>query len=207
MAPEDDALRRVGTIWALRLDQPTPVIQPLVEARFGRLGPESARVLAEAAGDSAGGVSVSGVEEDFCRRFEAGRRCYAGWVGERLAVYGWVSFGEEYVGELSLYLNLTPCEAYIWDCVTVPAFRQKYLYSALLGYILEQLRSEPLCRAWIGADLDNQPSQRGIDRAGFQRIADLAIRPGVSDPPFEILPYPGVPASLAAEASRVFLGI
>ena len=86
-------------------------------------------------------------------RFETGRHCYTAWVAGVLAAYGWVSFEEEFIGELGLRLKLLPGEAYIWDCVTLPAYRQNHLYSALLGYMLDELRAGPLCRVWIGADL------------------------------------------------------
>ncbi|HVN54265.1 MAG TPA: hypothetical protein VMT46_08040 [Anaerolineaceae bacterium] len=71
-----------------------------------------------------------------------------------------------------------PCnpERYIWDCATLPEYRQKYLYSAQPAYILAELRIGPYSRAWIDADLDNVPSQLGIARAGFHHIADLLIQ-------------------------------
>ncbi|NLG97621.1 MAG: GNAT family N-acetyltransferase [Chloroflexi bacterium] len=195
MAVDRTQLKRIGTIWTLAQDQPVQMVRPLVDAQFARVGPEAAGELA-----AAGSLSPDEIE----RRFETGRWCYAARSGDRLAAYGWVSFGEEYVGELDLTLRLLPCEAYIWDCVTLPAFRQKYLYSALLAFMAEALKAESVCRIWIGADLDNQPSQRGIDRAGFQRIADLAAGPDGTDC-YVMLPYPGVPDALAQEARRLFL--
>src|SRR3989304_5586640 len=83
-------------------------------------------------------------------------------------------------GLLTLRLRLLPGEAYIWDCVTLPAFRQNYLYSALLVFILGELRSGKLCRVWIGADLEDVASQRGIARAGFKPVADLVVRRGLA---------------------------
>ncbi len=142
---------------------------------------------------------------DFDRRLASGRRCYAAWVGEQLAAYGWVSFGEEHVGELNLRLRMLPGEAYIWDCVTLPDFRRNGLYSALLGYISAQLRREGLRRIWIGADLANLPSQRGIARAGFCHVADLLIERVLAMRLAWVQGRPGVPESLVAEARRVFL--
>ena len=187
-----------GTIWALNLDEPAPVITPLVAATFRQVGRESALAV----GTSLGGDT----SEEVLQRFETGRRCYTAWVEGTLAAYGWVSINEEFVGELNLRLWLLPGEAYLWDCATVPIFRRQSLYSALLAYILGELRGEKLCRAWIGADMDNMPSQRGIARAGFRRVADLVVE--------QVLPLrmawvqgrPGVPESLVSEARRVFLG-
>jgi ribosomal protein S18 acetylase RimI-like enzyme len=111
------------------------------------------------------------------------------------------------VGELDLTLTLLPGEAYIWDCVTLPDFRRQGLFTSLLTYINEDLRREGYERVWIGADRDNPGSQRGIDRAGFQRIADLGIAPGDSVPArdYIVLPYEGVSPALVAAARRVYL--
>lgn len=198
--------RRVGTIWTMDLSQPlSVVIQPLAPVSFRRLGPESAQAAAEAVTQSGMAESQVNALDEIHRRLETGRRCYAAWAGEKVAAYGWVSFGEEHVGELDLTLRIASCEAYIWDCVTVPEFRQKRLYSALLSYIAGELRDDGLTRAWIGADMDNQPSQRGIDRAGFQRVADLALGRS-SKERYLFLPYPGISEQRAAEARQLFLG-
>ena len=53
-----------GTIWALNLDEPAPVITPLVAATFRQVGRESALALGTAlGGDTTGEV---------LRRFETG---------------------------------------------------------------------------------------------------------------------------------------
>jgi len=187
-----------GTIWALNLDEPAPVITPLVAATFRQVGRESALAV----GTSLGGDT----SEEVLQRFETGRRCYTAWVEGTLAAYGWVSINEEFVGELNLRLWLLPGEAYLWDCATVPIFRRQSLYSALLAYILGELRGEKLCRAWIGADMDNMPSQRGIARAGFRRVADLVVEQVLPLRMAWVQGWPGVPESLVSEARRVFLG-
>lgn len=189
--------RRAGVIWALNLDEPTPVIAPLILAAFRRAEAESVPALAEAMGRDA--------SAEILKRFESGGRCFGAWIGNQLAAYGWVSFDEEYIGELNLRLTLLPGEAYIWDCFTLPAFRQNYLYSALLVYILGELRSGNFCRAWIGADLDNVASQRGIARAGFKPVADLVIARALTLRRVWVQGRPNVPESLVAEARRAFL--
>jgi hypothetical protein len=116
-----------------------------------------------------------------------------------------LSFEEEYIGELNLRLRLLSGEAYIWDCVTMPAFRQQRLYSGLLGYIVAELGAENLCRVWIGADLENLPSQRGIARAGFRPVADMVVARVLAMRLVWVQGRPGVPESLIAEARRAFL--
>ena len=189
--------RGSGTIWALDLAEPTPEITPLLAATFRRVGPESLLELAEAAGGDAA--------EEFRKRFESGRRCYAAWVEGELAAYGWVSFEDELIGELSLRLRLLAGEAYIWDCFTVPAFRQRRLYSALLVYIVADLRAEQVNRIWIGTNTENLASQRGIARAGFRRVADIGVARVLALRMVWVKGLPGVPEILVAEARRAFL--
>jgi len=190
--------RRAGTIWALNVDAPLPVVTPSVAATFRRVGPESILPLEAALGHEAAAEMLA--------RFAAGRFCYAAWVEGRVASYGWVSFDEELVGELNLRLRLLPGEAYIWDCVTAQPFRQHGLYTSLLGHIVTELRALPVCRAWIGANLENVPSQRGIARAGFRHVADLLVARVLTLRQVWVQGSPEAPENLVSEGRRAFLG-
>ncbi len=196
MVSAENDPRRAGTIWMLNLDEPTPVIMPLVATAFRRVDPDLVPALA-----STMGISSSAL----FKRFESGRRCYTAWVGDQLASYGWVSFDDEHIGELNLRMRLLPGEAYIWDCATLTAFRRNHLYSALLGHIIGELRAEGFCRAWIGADVDNKPSQQGIAHAGFHHVADLIVARVVAMRQVWVQGLPDVPEHIVAEARRAFL--
>jgi ribosomal protein S18 acetylase RimI-like enzyme len=193
----DNDPRRAGTIWALDLDKPVLPLAPRVAAVFHRLDSGSLPTLSAYLDGKAA--------QEFGHRLAAGKRAYTARVAGELAAYGWVSFNEEFVGELNLRLHLLPGEAYIWDCVTLPAYRRKGLYSALLSYIIAQLHQEGLRRVWIGADLDNLPSQRGIARAGFHHVADLLIERVRTMRLAWVQGRPGIPERLVIEARRVFL--
>jgi hypothetical protein len=197
MVSADNDPRRAGTIWALNLEDFIPVITPLAPATFCCVESASIPELVEAIG--------SDKLDEISSRFEAGRRCYIAQIDGRLAAYGWVSFKEEFIGELNLRLRLLPSEAYIWDCATLPAFRRKHLYSALLVYVVRELRKEQLSRVWIGADLDNLPSQRGIARAGFTHVADLVVARVLTLRQVWVQGQPDIPSSLVADARRAFL--
>ncbi len=197
MASAQDDPRHGGTIWAIHLHTERPDVTALLPARFCRLEPDSARDLTAVIGSPS--------MDEIRRRFEAGARCYAAWVGSDLAAYGWVSFEEEYVGEFNLWVRLVPGEAYIWDCFTLPAFRQRGLYSALLAHILAELEHDNECRVWIGADMDNVASQRGIARAGFRPIADMVLARVFAMRLVWVQGRPGVPEGTVAEARRAFL--
>jgi ribosomal protein S18 acetylase RimI-like enzyme len=198
MVPAKHDPRRLGTIWLKDLDDFTPDVQTQLPAAFRLVGPEHLDKLAEAMGPSARAEILS--------RFAGGRICASAWVNEQVAAYGWVSLKDETIGELNLRLCLNPDEAYIWDCVTLPAYRQQHLYSALLVYSVHELKNEHLKRAWIGADNENEASHRGIDRADFRRVADLSITRVSGTRRIWTEGYPDVPDSLVAEAHRIFLG-
>jgi len=197
MVSAENDPRRTGTIWTLNLDEPVPAVTPLIPATFRRVGADLLPALVSAMD----GVSSAGL----LKRFENGRRCYTAWVGDQIAAYGWVSFEDEHIGELNLRIKLLPGEVYIWDCATIPAFRRNHLYSALLSYIIQKLRTQGLCRAWIGADLDNKPSQQGMARAGFHHVADLVIARVLAMRQIWVQGQPNVPEYIVAEARRAFL--
>ena len=104
--------RKGGTIYVLNLSESVPVLLPRVDAVFQQVGPEAAAELAAIMD----GVAYS----EILSRFESERQCYTARVEGKLAAYGWVSFDDEYIGELRLRLRLLNGEAYILDCATVP---------------------------------------------------------------------------------------
>jgi hypothetical protein len=196
MSAENDP-RPKGTIWVLNLDEQAPAVIPRLHADFRRVTLDLAPALAS----SAGSLTLSEIRQ----RLESGRQCYAAWAESQAAAYGWVSFEKEDIGELNLRIRLLQGEAYIWDCATLPAFRGKLLYSALLVHILSELRAQNLCRAWIGADYDNIASQKGMARAGFHHVADLGIERVLAMRQVWVTGRPGVPEPVVAEARRAFL--
>jgi ribosomal protein S18 acetylase RimI-like enzyme len=68
-------------------------------------------------------------------------------------------------------IHLQPDEAYVWDCVTLPAYRRQRLFTALLSHINNTLVEDGYRRIWIGSNLENQPSIRGFASAGYQPAA------------------------------------
>lgn len=189
--------RKTGTIWVLNLDEPSTLITPSLPVSFRPVRLESAAILATAMGSTDPSAIL--------KRFEEGRECYAAWVGEVIAAFGWVSFDEEFVSEFNLRIRLLQGEAYIWNCVTLPAFEGQRLYSGLLVYILSQLREREVCRAWICTDQINLPSQRGIARAGFQHVADLILSRVLAMRFVYVQGQPEVSESLISDSRRVFL--
>ncbi len=192
-------LRHVGTLWFMDLSEKSqagPI--PRIAARFQRHDPEADLLLARVMGfDSL---------EEVARRFDAGKHCYTGIVDGRIATYGWVTFDKELIGELRLHIRLRQGEAYIWDCVTLPAYRGLRLYPALLWYIIEDLRSQGLRRIWIGADIDNLPSQVGMKLCGFHPVADFVFDYALAMHSFWIRGHEGAPEQVVEDARQALLG-
>jgi ribosomal protein S18 acetylase RimI-like enzyme len=197
MVSAENDPRRAGTIWVLNLDEATPIVTPRLPTEFRRITPDLVPALSAIRGYDA--------SAEFLQRFETGRHCYGAWVEGQPAAFGWVSYDDEQIGELNLRIKLLPGEVYIWDCATAPHFRGNGLYSALLSYILGELRNQQTCRAWIGADHDNVPSQKGIERAGFHHIAYLIIERVLAIRQVWLVGLPDVPESIVNEARRAFL--
>jgi GNAT superfamily N-acetyltransferase len=101
-------------------------------------------------------------------RLQRGCRCFAAGIGSEVAGYGWVSTAPEWIGELQLEITPPRGEAYIWNCVTLPAHRQKGVFGALLKAIKAQLKSDGLNRVWIGSAED--PAEKAVLAAGFAPV-------------------------------------
>lgn len=158
----------MGIVWMFKLDGASlPQFVPRRVITFQRIGPEMALSLSQAMGFEA--------PTEVLQRFEKGRRCYVGWLDDKIVTYGWVTFDTEHIGELGLSIRMQANEAYIWDCATLPAYRGLRLYPALLVYILNALSSENFQRIWIGTDLDNVASQKGVALVGFQPVVEIGI--------------------------------
>jgi hypothetical protein len=181
-----------GTFWMLGLDQSLPDgLVPRLPVAFMRIGPEVAQELAH--------VMQLDDHSVVLQRFARGCHCYAGRSDGNLATYGWVTFDEEGIGELGLNYRLKAGEAYIWDCATLPAYRGLRLYPTLLAYILCELQSLGLYRAWIGADTDNLASQSGLALVGFQPVVDVVITHFSTARQAWVRGRPGIPEQLVTD--------
>ena len=110
-------------------------------------------------------------------RFQDGNSLYAAFLDSEPAGYGWLARQAGRIDELALTFEVRHGEAYLWDFVTLPSFRGRGVYPHLLQAIL---RAEDRSRFWIGYEGHNLASARGIEKAGFQVVGDLAIEAATS---------------------------
>jgi GNAT superfamily N-acetyltransferase len=158
-----------GLLWSARFDTPTPShTAARIPAEFSRVEDEHLPALLAAAAQ----VDAIAPEALLLRR-ELGRQCYAGWVEGKIAAYGWLTRGPEWVGEFQRKLNVADGEAYIWDCATLPAHRRLHLFSALIGSVAGQLARQGLRQVWIIAAVTTPAMNHDIAEAGFRPVLAL----------------------------------
>ncbi len=170
MSSKSPWIFRRGTLWSAELTQRTTgPVASYVPAEFRQVQPASIPQLVATARQM--DPIVPGA---LARRFEIGRRCFAAWVDGSIAAYGWLTHGPEWVGEFERELHVPDGEAYIWDCATLPRYRRQRLFSALLGYVTDQLRREGLRRLWIIGLVVAPSIVRSVEAAGFEPVLRLA---------------------------------
>jgi GNAT superfamily N-acetyltransferase len=106
-------------------------------------------------------------------RLGRGCRCFVVLLGEAVAGYGWLSSGPEWIGELGLEFRPPPTEAYLWNCVTLPAHRYQGCFRALLGNVLAAAAGEGLKRLWIGS-VDGG-AESAVEDAGFRPVLHISV--------------------------------
>jgi GNAT superfamily N-acetyltransferase len=196
-----------GVLWALDLEERAPAMPASPYASAAPVICAEARPgadEAEAALARAMGLAEAG---EIRRRFAAGSRCFVARGSDgHIAGYGWVSRGEERIGELERTLRMRPDEAYIWDCATLAPYRRRGVYTALLLAMADALGGAGVRRLWIGAARGNRPSLGGFARAGFQPVASVTFLRALGLRRFWVRAAPNAPAALVVEARRALLG-
>ena len=130
---------------------------------------------AHALTDGADLATLTGLERrEVEARLDHGNRCYVAQLGTNAVAFGWVAAGEAAIGELDVAFHLADADRYLWDFKTLPAWRGRGVNPRLLQSIL---RKEGLAetRFWIINAPENLASARGIEKAGFQMVGDLAF--------------------------------
>jgi len=101
-------------------------------------------------------------------RLARGCRCFAAWLGTDVVAYAWLSTQSEWIGEIELEIRPPAGEAYIWNCVTLPAHRRQGFFLAVLLSITSRLKDEGLVRLWIGSV--EHPAENAVGDAGFMPV-------------------------------------
>lgn len=73
-------------------------------------------------------------------------------------------------------LSLGERDAEIKFCLTLPALRGRGIYPKVILSIMEYLNSKDMHRVFMCVHRDNQPSIRGIEKAGFTSVGEINLR-------------------------------
>ena len=103
-----------------------------------------------------------------------GRTLHTVLVNGRLASWGWSYWpqGPERIEEIRRELDFAPKSVSLYDFYTIPEFRGRRLYQALLTHILRARFIEGAERAYIMVRETNVASRKAIERVGF-RLAEV----------------------------------
>jgi GNAT superfamily N-acetyltransferase len=104
-------------------------------------------------------------------RLSRGCRAFVGCVADEVVAFAWLSTGAEWIGELGLEIRPPAGEAYVWNCVTLPAHRNRGYFRALLERVTMVARDEGISRLWIGA-VDGG-AESAVTGSGFVRVLYL----------------------------------
>lgn len=107
-------------------------------------------------------------------RFDAGHRAYVATVDGVPAAWGWVATESATIGELKLAFAFSREERYLWNFVTLPAFRGRGIYPRLIDAIVDA-ESPEAERFWIAYAPENHASGAGIGKAGFELVAEMSF--------------------------------
>jgi len=112
--------------------------------------------------------------EEMANRFAAGHRAYVASKDGQPAAWGWVATSTASIGELGASLTLNSDERYLWNFVTLPAYRGLGIYPRLLQAIVSAESAEA-DRFWIGYAPENHASGAGIRKAGFVTAVEMSF--------------------------------
>lgn len=132
-------------------------------------------------------------------RFEVGHRAYVAVVDGVPAAWGWVATSAASIGEVRTSFRVPRGDRYLWNFVTLPAFRGRGVYPRLLEAIMaaESARARGFWIAWAP---ENRASAAGIGKAAFTPVAELSFDHGGRPVVKEIAPGGG-------ETAAAFLGL
>lgn len=113
-------------------------------------------------------------EVEMGRRMWEGHRAYVASVNGVDAAFGWVATTSASIGEIGATISIPARERYLWNFVTLPAFRGMGIYPRLLDAIVRAEATEA-DRFWVAYAPENHASGAGIHKAGFTTIAQISF--------------------------------
>ena len=134
-------------------------------------------------------------------RLARGCRCFAAWIEDSLAGYGWLSTKPEWISEVQLEIKPRAGEGYVWNCVTVPEHRRKGTFRSILTGIIKAARDEGMTRLWLGTIAI--PAEKAVGPSGFKPALHFESFSLAGLHFMSVTPPPGASLSLISDACEV----
>jgi GNAT superfamily N-acetyltransferase len=151
---------------AFRLTEKVTSIEPLTEVDFQIIQADSAEIS----------DLLKFTDHELIRwRFSQGELCWVARAEGDIVSYVWAAFERQRVEELCNAIELQEGEVYLYDAFTLPEWRGKALYPAILSRQLEYFKQQGYKRALIFTVEENMASRRGITRAGFHHFQTIEL--------------------------------
>jgi GNAT superfamily N-acetyltransferase len=159
--PALQATEPAGLLWSWQRGGPLVPLPPLDGLRV--TCPTEIGVLQRLSG-----LSACEIDE----RLSTSHRPFLAWLDETPVAYGWSASGRAQFGRPPISFAVPPGHRYLMDFATLPAWRGRGIYPRLLQAILAR-ESADAGQFWILHQRDNRASARGIEKAGFVRVAEI----------------------------------
>jgi len=97
-------------------------------------------------------------------------QCYIGFVNDDIAHLAWIYYPHDSKHQPTRFRRLRSDEVAIANCVTLPAFRGRGVFPAVLRQLLAKLKSEGYRHCYSYIEVGNAPSQRAVAKVGFRPV-------------------------------------
>ncbi|GHO49560.1 GNAT family N-acetyltransferase [Ktedonospora formicarum] len=112
--------------------------------------------------------------EEVSNLLRKGHEAYIARIGAQPVAVGWSARREAGFGGGLVTFRIPEGNRYLYDFVTLPAWRGRGIYPHLLQYILKA-ESSTNERFWIVYQFTNTASKRGIEKAGFRLASNVCF--------------------------------
>lgn len=143
------------------LDKPLEVALPNIDYTIRLLRPEDAPAYVH--------YRRGAFEENFLWLLEAQQRCYAAFIGDRIASTSWIATRKGTMWMLDADFDLDNDVVYIYDSFTHPDFRGLRIQAAVFDALRRDLVAAGYRRAVTLVTPENAPNLHSRRRLGFKR--------------------------------------
>ncbi len=113
-------------------------------------------------------------QQEIEARLQSDNRVYLAFLSQTPVAYGWVADKAGSVDEIHLSFTLPPRNRYLWDFLTLPAWRGRGIYPHFLQAIIHQEQHD-VDRFWIMYVPSNTTAAHSISKAGFHFVGELTF--------------------------------